>query len=347
MSVNLEISGISYRYADQNAPAVERLSLSLEAGQLTSLLGPSGCGKSTVLKMIAGLLKPGEGDIRMDGQSVLALPPEKRRTVLMFQEALLFPYMTVAENIGFGLKMQGMPRSERETRVAEMMSLVQLDDLGARKPAALSGGQQQRAALARALVAAPRLLLLDEPFSNLDATLRIEMRSLLQELQQKTEITTLFVTHDQEEAVTLSDTIALMLRGHLIQEGPPDAFYMRPESREVARFFGSLNFIGGRVEAGHFLSALGRFRLPEVYPDGNGELTFRPENVCLQDMPGDPNSFTARLLSKEFMGSQTRLHLVAADCEFHAFTSPETARDLTEGAAIPIFLPPRTLRVLS
>ena len=195
-------------YPGADAPSVDNLTLDIGSGDLAALLGPSGCGKTTTMKMIAGLLPPTAGDVAFDGRSVLNDKPENRGVVMVFQNYLLFPYMSVADNIGFGLKMRKVPRGEIARRVGEMLELVRLPDLGARRPRELSGGQQQRVALARALIVKPRVLLLDEPLSNLDAHLRFEMRDLIRGLQQEMGITTIFVTHDQEEAVVLADRIA-------------------------------------------------------------------------------------------------------------------------------------------
>ncbi|MCA9784892.1 MAG: ABC transporter ATP-binding protein, partial [Candidatus Cloacimonetes bacterium] len=178
-----------------------------------ALLGPSGCGKTTTMRMLAGLLQPSSGDIRFEGKSVMAVPPERRGAVMVFQKHLLFPHMSVAENIGFGLKMRGMGKAEIARRVGAMLALVQLPGYEKRRPHQLSGGQQQRVALARALVIEPTVLLLDEPLANLDANLRLEMRKLIRNLQQELNITTFFVTHDQEEAVMLADRVALMVDG--------------------------------------------------------------------------------------------------------------------------------------
>ncbi|MEO1444181.1 MAG: ABC transporter ATP-binding protein, partial [Chloroflexota bacterium] len=196
-----------------DVPVVNQLNLEIETGKLTALLGPSGSGKTTTMKMIAGLLRPNGGDIQFNGQSILKIPPEKRGAVMVFQNYLLFPYMSVGDNIGFGLKMRGESKDVIQKRVAEMLELVQLPGIEERRPKQLSGGQQQRVALARALIVQPNVLLLDEPLSNLDAHLRDEMRDLIMGIQQDMSITTVFVTHDQEEAVVLADRIALLFEG--------------------------------------------------------------------------------------------------------------------------------------
>ncbi|SVA92633.1 uncharacterized protein METZ01_LOCUS145487, partial [marine metagenome] len=203
------LSNLSQHYPNTEQPALDRLNLDIESGQLNALLGPSGCGKTTAMKMIAGILMPTGGDILFDGDSVLSTPAERRGAVMVFQNYLLFPYMSVGDNVGFGLKMARVDKSTIKKKVLEMLELVQLPGVEDRKPSQLSGGQQQRIALARALIVEPKILLLDEPLSNLDAHLRDEMRELIRGIQRKMGITTVFVTHDQEEAVMLADKIAL------------------------------------------------------------------------------------------------------------------------------------------
>ena len=195
---HLVLSELSQTYATTGKPALDRLNLEIESGQLNALLGPSGCGKTTAMKMIAGILTPTSGDILFDGTSVLPIPAERRGAVMVFQNYLLFPYMSVGDNVGFGLKMARVNKSTIEKKVKQMLELVQLPGVQGRKPSQLSGGQQQRIALARALIVEPKVLLLDEPLSNLDAHLRDEMRELIRDIQEKMGITTVFVTHDQE-----------------------------------------------------------------------------------------------------------------------------------------------------
>ena len=242
---HVSIKELTKIYPGATTPSLDRLSLEIPTGELTALLGPSGCGKTTTMKMIAGLLDPTSGDVTFDGRSVLNDKPEDRGVVMVFQNYLLFPYMSVAENVGFGLKMRKIDPVEIKKRVDKMLDLVKLPDLGGRKPSALSGGQQQRIALARALIVQPNVLLLDEPLSNLDAHLRFEMRDLIRSLQQEMGITTIFVTHDQEEAVVLADRVALILDGEMKQYEKADVFYKRPKDEAVARFFGGHNFISG------------------------------------------------------------------------------------------------------
>ncbi len=240
----LTLSNLTKAYTP-GIPAISGLDLTIEEGRLVVLLGPSGCGKTTTMRLIAGLLHPTAGDILFDGRSVRDVPPEKRSIGMVFQEASLFPFLSVGQNIAFGLKMRKMPSSTIVDRVAGALDAVQLPGFENRRPDQLSGGQRQRVALARALVIRPRLLLLDEPLTNLDPELRGDLREMIRELQKEAGITTVFVTHDQAEAVAIADRIALLIGGRLRQEGEPRDFYESPADAEVARFFGADNFIPG------------------------------------------------------------------------------------------------------
>ena len=226
---------------------VKDFSLGIEKGEFISLLGPSGCGKTTVLRMVAGFETPTSGAIRIDGQDVTGQRPNQRNIGMMFQAYALFPNMTVADNVAFGLKVKGVPREEREARVTEMLRLIGLPDLGSRFPFQLSGGQQQRVALARALAPRPRVLLLDEPLSALDAKVRVSLRNEIREIQREMGITTIFVTHDQEEAMSVSDRIVVMNGGIAEQVGAPFEIYNHPKTRFVAGFVGTLNSFAARV----------------------------------------------------------------------------------------------------
>lgn len=342
----LELQDVSKIYPGAALPAIDGLSLSVEEGALTALLGPSASGKSTILKMIAGLIDPTSGDIRLRGRSILSLPPDKRDIVLVFQEHLLFPHLNVADNIGFGLRMRRQSRAEIARAVDEMMDLLRLGGLAARKPAALSGGQQQRVALARALVLRPKLLLLDEPFANLDAPLRIEMQSLLKSLQQSTGTTMLFVTHDQSEAVRLCNSIALLIDGRLRQHGQPADFYARPNDRVVAEFFGARNFLAGHVTEGHFDCALGRLQLPMDAPPEGRILTIRPENILINTPSAAGTSGRATIDDIVFLGEKVMLRLRSGGVSFEAYVSPFSAPALTVGSEVAVHFPPEALWVL-
>jgi len=335
------LADLTKTYPGAPTPALDRLTLDIASGKLTALLGPSGCGKTTTMKMIAGLLEPTSGDIAFDGRSILRDPPEDRGVVMVFQNALLFPTMTVADNVGFGLRMRKVPRDRIAARVAQMLALVRLPDLGSRRPSELSGGQQQRVALARALIVQPRVLLLDEPLSNLDAHLRIEMRDLIRTIQKDLDITTIFVTHDQEEAVVLADRVALILNGRLRQYDVPDAFYRRPADAQVAAFFGGCNLVAGVSDGGIFDGPLGRLTLPPGLRTGAGLLTFRPEAVRIG--PAAVNALQAVVAERLFLGTQTRLRLHIGTQTVEAVLPPDQADGIQTGDTITITLPPASL----
>lgn len=340
MSARLELEGVSHRYG-RSEPALSGLSLTVEPGELVALLGPSGCGKTTALKVLAGLLSPSTGDVLVEGRSVLGTPPEKRRAAMVFQKPLLFPHMDVAGNVGFGLRMRGASKENSEQKVKEALAQVQMEDFAARKPDELSGGQQQRVALARALVTSPRLLLLDEPFSALDANLRSEMRALVKRLQREGGYTTVFVTHDQEEAVVLADRIALLFDGELQMYDRPQAFYDRPTSQKVARFFGATNFLQGRAENGSVHTNLGELRLSNPGSGGDVTLTIRPEAIRLEE---GENSSTASIVSATYLGTQVHYTLESHGVRLRAALPPHI--QLEVGNEVPVRLPAESLWVL-
>ncbi|MCX7289254.1 MAG: ABC transporter ATP-binding protein [Rhodobacterales bacterium] len=346
----LELRGLTKTYPGHDRRTVEGLSLTVPQGSLTALLGPSGAGKSTVMQMIAGLQAPDAGDIRLGGKSILDVPPERRGVVLVFQNAPLFPHLTLAQNVGFGLRMRGLSAPVVAAEVAAMLERVQLAGLGNRRPHELSGGQVQRGALARALVLKPDLLLLDEPLSNLDAGLRDEMRALIMTLQRETGVTTVVVTHDQAEAVVLADRIALLLDGRLAQVAAPREIFARPATLAVARFFGGVNFLAGRVTGGAFDCALGRLPLPRGVADRGvadrgvadrpGTLTIRPEAVRLGQGDG---ALSARVIGTTFLGTQTRVELSVSGQRLEALLAPEAASALIPGQLLDVTLPTEAL----
>src|SRR5712691_3689392 len=260
----LQLEHLVKQYGRADAPAVQALSLEVEDGEFVCLLGPSGCGKTTTLRMIGGFLKPDGGDVLIDGVSILHQPPEHRPTAMVFQRYALWPHMTVWDNIAFGLQVRRRPRDEIARRVDAALELVGLPAMGKRYPQQLSGGQQQRVALARALVLEPRILLLDEPLSNLDAQLRIYMRSELTTIQRRVGITTVFVTHDQEEAMSIADRIAVMNAGVLEQMDSPEEIYARPATLFVATFIGTMNRLDAHVSGDGRLTA-GPFSVPTTF----------------------------------------------------------------------------------
>ena len=274
----LRTLGLRKRFGD--VVAVDDVSLEVRRGEFLAVLGPSGCGKTTLLRLVAGFERPDGGGIEIDGAAVAGprqlVPPERRRIGMVFQESALFPHLDVAGNIGFGL-----PRRRRESRIAELVALVGLAGLHARMPHELSGGQQQRVALARAMAPDPTLILLDEPFSALDATLRAQLRGEVREILRAAGATTVFVTHDQGEALEISDRVAVMRAGRIEQISTPDELYLRPINRFVAGFVGEANLLPGEVRHGEVQTIVGRFRAPDgALADGTrAEVLLRPEQL--------------------------------------------------------------------
>ena len=292
------------------------LSLDVAEGEFLSLLGPSGCGKSTLMKTIAGIVPASSGRILLDGRDITNLPIHQRGTVVVFQDMRLFPHKTVAENVAFPLKMQGISKHERLNTAEELLKKVQMGGFGNRKPGELSGGQQQRIALARALAAKPKLLLLDEPFSALDENLREEMRTLVLRLKEEFRMTVILVTHDREEALSMSDRVALMFDGRLIQTGTPREVYACPASREAADYFGNCVYIRGEVENGCFRAPGICFAVREEA--GAYTLMLRPDALDLDGNGAYPVTVEAR----SFRGKDTLLSLRAEDGTLWKKTCP-------------------------
>lgn len=284
-----EVSVRNLSLAYGAAKALDDVTLEFPNGQLFGLLGPSGSGKTTLLRCVAGFVYPDQGSVLIGGESVERVPVEKREIGMMFQSYALFPNMSVADNIGFGLKVRHIDKTEITRRVGEALELVHLEGLGGRRPHALSGGQRQRVALARAIVTRPRVLLLDEPLSALDKALRSEMQVELRRIQREVGITTIFVTHDQEEALTLSDKIGILRAGRLVRSGPPRSLYHDPQDRFTASFLGEANFFGGTPEESG-LRLEGGELLP--WPGGRGRdartLAVRPEEITISPAGSQP-----------------------------------------------------------
>ena len=273
----LDITGVSKVFS--TTTAVDDITLTVENGELVCLLGPSGSGKSTLLRMIGGFEIPTAGSIRIDGEEVIHLPPEKRPTGMVFQSHALWSHMTVFGNIAFGLKLRRLPRDDIQRKVDAVLDLVGLGGYGKRQPGQLSGGQQQRVALARSLVLEPKILLLDEPFASLDQHLRERLREEVRDIQQRVGITTLFVTHGQDEALALADRIVVMRDGRVEQADPPDVVYRQPRTPFVAGFIGQMNLIEGEVRNGRLAAAGMDVATP--LPDGPALLAVRPEFLAL------------------------------------------------------------------
>jgi putrescine transport system ATP-binding protein len=318
----VRFEAVSKRFG--NFFAVERLSLDIFEREFFALLGPSGCGKTTLLRMLAGFERPSEGRILLDGEDISEVPPHRRPVNMMFQSYALFPHLTVEGNIAFGLKQDGMPKSEIAERVRDMLALVKLEGFGARRPHQLSGGQRQRIALARALAKRPRVLLLDEPLSALDRKLREDTRFELMELQDKLGLTFVIVTHDQEEAMTLADRIGVMNAGRLAQVATPSDIYEHPNSRWVADFIGDVNLIEGRIAAsspGHVViesEAAGRLVVTHPADAAVGAavaVAVRPEKVQIDttaSRASDDNSFAGCVAEVGYLGG-TSIYKIRLD----------------------------------
>jgi iron(III) transport system ATP-binding protein len=313
--VVLELDDVSKRYGE--TPVIEELSLSVHEGELLTLLGPSGCGKTTTLRLIAGLERPTGGTVHIEGEPVAGSggafqPPEERDVGVVFQEFALFPHLTARENVAFGLVDR--PEAERERRVDDLLELVGLTEHGAKRPEELSGGQQQRVALARSLAPEPRLLLLDEPFSNLDVDLRVEMREEVRRILKEAGVTAISVTHDQEEAMSISDRVAVMYDGQLEQVDAPERVFQHPRSRFVASFLGHASFVAGSVEGDVVRTGLGSVPLERVhgltaeYDGSEIDVLVRPDDVAARRAP-DGNG---EVVNRRYLGP-TVLYRVELD----------------------------------
>ena len=321
---------------------VAGINLAIAPGELVAVIGPSGCGKSTLLKLIGGFLTPQQGRVLLAGRDATGLPPKARELGIVFQAYALFPHMTALQNIAWPLSIRGIARAERNRRAAEMLARVGLSAQADRLPAKLSGGQQQRVALARALVFGPRALLLDEPLSALDATLRVEMRDEIRRLQQESGIATLHITHDQEEALSIADRVAVMREGRLLQCAAPRELYARPASRAVAAFVGHANLWEAKVlDATTLSTPIGTLRT-QAHGFTAGDVVaalVRPERVQIGASSDGTNSFTGRILRDRFLGSFRRLDLAVNG----GTVVLETASDMMPQA---VFISPEAVQVL-
>jgi iron(III) transport system ATP-binding protein len=355
MTAHLQVRHLAKRYG--TFTALGDISLDIAEGEFVCFLGPSGCGKTTLLRAIAGLDPQTSGTIHQKGRDVSALPPAKRDFGIVFQSYALFPNLTVADNVGYGLVSGGRRRRDIAGRVTELLGLVGLPDAATKYPAQLSGGQQQRVALARALATSPGLLLLDEPLSALDARVRLRLRHEIKALQRRLGVTTIMVTHDQEEALTMADRIVVMNAGTIEQVGTPQEIYQRPQSSFVADFVGSMNFLAGTLAAPNWVkvSGLSFACLPQdgLAPGKDVRLCIRPEDVAVRNLPADvPNRVPTEVADLDFVGSFCRANLkvrtnpqVALTADF----SSNLIRDLgvRTGSQLDVALPPDRLRVFA
>ena len=324
--------------------AIDDLDMEIRAGEFVTFLGPSGCGKSTTLRVLGGFDRPDRGRIVLDGEDVTTLPPNRRKVNMVFQDYALFPHMSVRRNIAFGLELKGLSRMEIDARIAELAAFLELDAHLDRRPDQLSGGQRQRVALARALAPDPALLLLDEPLGALDAKLRGQVQSELKTIQRRTGKTFFFVTHDQDEALTMSDRIVVMNRGRVEQDGTPEELYLHPASRFVAEFVGETNLIEARVSRidgvavrldWHGVPLLGEAR--GTRPDAGDRVhaSLRLESVrVVAERPGTANAVEGVVTARTFRGSRVALDLVvsaACDAQLRAYIDMPGARSLPDG----------------
>jgi iron(III) transport system ATP-binding protein len=349
----VEVDGVVKKFGD--VVALRGVSLAVHDGEFVCFLGPSGCGKTTLLRIIAGLERQNAGVVRMRGRDVSALPPSQRDYGIVFQSYALFPNLTVARNVSYGLETRRQPRAAIAARVDELLEMMHLPDYRDRYPAQLSGGEQQRVALARALAPSPSLLLLDEPLSALDARVRLSLQHEIRALQRRLSITTIMVTHDQEEALAMADRIVVMNRGGVEQVGTPADIYTEPRSLFVARFVGQMNLLPARADTRPGWARVGtlalRHREGAAVPAGAPlTLAIRPEEIVIGPaVRGADNAVTAQVQAVQFLGAFTRLSLALAaggatlECDVAAGALVHVGAK--EGGELPVALPPGALRV--
>ncbi len=344
--MNIQLGNIAHRFG--TTPVLNGVSLDIHSGELFFLLGPSGCGKTTLLRIIAGFQAPDSGDLSMGASRVNDLPPHRRNVGMVFQNYALWPHLSVFDNVAYGLEVRKVPNPERRRRVEEALELVRLGNLGARLPGELSGGQQQRVALARALVIRPDVLLLDEPLSNLDARLRLELRDEIRRIQEATRVTTVYVTHDQREALALADRVAVMEGGRVAQVGKPRELYTRPLSRFVAEFLGEVNWFEGTVVGTvegtlQVETPVGVLAVPVGNYSGGAAVSvgFRPESV--QWGPSPSGTWPVSVLRSDYLGEAEEYRLqLSGDTRLRAVVSnPRTV--LAPGAEAVISVRPEDL----
>jgi iron(III) transport system ATP-binding protein len=356
-STGIAITGLTKRFGD--VAAVAGLDLTVQPGELVALLGPSGCGKTTTLRLVAGFMAPDEGEIRV-GDRVLSsaaavVPPERRRMAMIFQSYALWPHMTVAQNVAYGLRFADVPRAARAGRVSEMLRAVQLPGYADRYPGELSGGQQQRVAVARALVVEPEILLLDEPLSNLDATLREEMRFEIRRLHERFGITTLYVTHDQAEAMVISDRVAVLQSGRVIQVGAPAELFERPRTRFVAEFIGKTNLVEAMAD-GPASVARDRLRLriaaDGLVPGAPAVVCIRPHQIALAPRAGagapppGVNALAGAVVRASYLGDAVDYQVALDDSDVVLRVTGPTPARARAGEPVILTVPPEACLLL-
>jgi iron(III) transport system ATP-binding protein len=352
----LTLSGLTKAFGD--VVAVDNVSLAIEEGELFFLLGPSGCGKTTLLRIIAGFCTPDSGQVRFRDADLLAKPIEKRGIGMVFQSYSLWPHMSVSDNVAYGLRMRGVDASGIATKVTRALEMVDMAGLGGRRPAELSGGQQQRVALARALVYEADMVLLDEPLSNLDAKLRKEMRREIRKIHERLGVTMVYVTHDQEEAATMADRVALLRDGRVLQVGTPRELYCHPASVFAAEFFGQANLVPGTVERAEGDEVLVRFADGELRaaagsaqprPEKGAAVTamVRPENVRVATDARETNAFKARVVGREFSGAVETQTLALGSTRLVALSLSGAGSSGTDPGAVAVTIAPDAVHLIA
>ncbi len=342
----ITVEQVSHYFA--STQALTDVQLQIDPGELFFLLGPSGCGKSTLLRIIAGLLTPSRGRVLFNEKDVTHTPTDQRNAVMCFQSYALWPHMTVAQNVSFGLEVRKVDKQQRQAKVDEVLKLVRMHELKGRKPNELSGGQQQRVALARALAVEPACLLLDEPLSNLDAKLRLEMRSEIRRICKQAGFTTIYVTHDQKEALSIADRIAVLKDGRLMQVGTPADLYLKPANAFVAEFVGQTNLLEGQISGRQLDDLLVKTPLGVLRARGEGKtgdrvmVSIRPEHVRI-DSGARQNSIEADLVSSTFLGENSEHVLRVGQVELKAIASPPV---LTSSRSVKLSMRPEDVVVL-
>ena len=345
------IQNLTKRFA--TTTALHRVSLTIASHELFFLLGPSGCGKTTLLRLIAGFFDADEGEILLGNKSMQGVPPHRRNTAMVFQNYALWPHLSVAENVSYGLEARAVPAEERKKRVGAALEIVQMENFANRSPNQLSGGQQQRVALARALVISPDVLLLDEPLSNLDAKLRLEMRDEIRRIHRQTRITTIYVTHDQKEALSLATRMAILRDGVVEQLGDPRSVYRSPASRFVADFIGETNWLAAKVADSttsgvELETAFGRFTVEPragFHPGQNVDLGFRPEAV--QIGLGPVNNLSAVIHSVSYLGEVEQYHFQLSSGEIIKAIEPNPMEIRSAGTPLSVHIRPRDCLIFS